>query len=142
METSPCALLHGPKLPDDFNKDNAGPLDYFSLFIPEDIYERLARETNAYAKLCQQDKGERDSAWTETSGEKIRAYLGLNIVMGASPRNQYEGYCKDDDLSGLCSIQSCDVAEQVCETYLVFTSQLCGLQTTQGPPLNTIPSKE
>ena len=69
------------------------------------------------------------------------AYLGLNIVMGASPRHQYEDYWKDDDFSGLCSIQICDVAEQVSETYLVFTSQICGLQTKQGPPLSTIPSK-
>ena len=101
-----CALRPGPKLPDDFNKDTAGPLDYFSLFVPEEIYERMARETNAYAELCQQDKGERDSAWTETSGEEIRAYLGLNIVMGASPRHQYEDYWKDDDFLGCVGFKS------------------------------------
>ena len=96
----------------------------------------MTRETTAYAELCQQDTGERNSAWTETSGEEIRAYLGPNIVMGASPRHQ------DDDVPGLCRILISEVAGQVCETYLVFTFQLCGLQTTQGPPLNTIPSKE
>nr|XP_022308080.1 piggyBac transposable element-derived protein 4-like [Crassostrea virginica] len=98
----------------------------------------MTRETNAYAELCHQDRGEQDSVWTETSGEKIRAYLGLNIAMGASPRHQYEDYWKDDDFSGLCSIQICDVAEQLCETYLVFKSQLCGLQAT---PLSNHPIK-
>lgn len=80
-----CALRPGPKLPDDFNKDTAGPIDYFSVFVPDDIYDRITRETNACAELCQREKNERDSAWSETSGEEIRAYLGLNIIMGASP---------------------------------------------------------
>lgn len=95
-----CALRPSPKLPDDFNKDTAGPFDYFSVFVPDDIYDRIARETNAYAELCQREKNERDSAWSETSGEEIRAYLGLNIVMGASPRHQYEDYWRDDDFLG------------------------------------------
>lgn len=43
----------------------------------------------------------------DTSGKKICAYLGLNIVMGTSPhRHQYKDYWRDDDFLGRASFKT------------------------------------
>ena len=39
------------------------PLDYFKLFFPIDILERMVTETNRYAEQQQQLKGARDAYW-------------------------------------------------------------------------------
>ncbi|XP_062615302.1 piggyBac transposable element-derived protein 4-like [Saccostrea cucullata] len=95
-----CVLPAGHRLPRDFDTDTAGPLDYFQLLIPMDIYDHIARETNSYAALIQQEKGETDQMWTTTSGPEIRAFVGLNIMMGASPRHGYDDYWRDNDFVG------------------------------------------
>lgn len=98
--TPRCVLPAGPKLPRDFDVKSAGALDYFTLFVPMDVYDHIARETNSYAELVQREKGEMDDRWTDTSGPEIRAFIGLNILMGASPRHSYEDYWRDNDFLG------------------------------------------
>ena len=39
------------------------PLDYYKLFFPIDILERIVTETNRYAEQQQQLKGARDAYW-------------------------------------------------------------------------------
>lgn len=60
----------------------------------------FACETNLYAELVQREKGEMDDRWTDISGPEIRAFIGLNILMGASPRHSYEDYWRDNDFLG------------------------------------------
>jgi len=74
-----------------------GPIDYFQLFVCNDTYENIANETNKYAELCQEEKGQRDKYWIPTWPGEIRAFFGLIIMMGAAPRHTYEHYWKDDD---------------------------------------------
>lgn len=66
--TPRCVLSAGPKRPRDFDVKSAGALDYFTLFVPMDVYDHIARETNLYAELVQREKGEMDDRWTDTSG--------------------------------------------------------------------------
>lgn len=65
-----------------------------------DVYDHIAHETNLYAELVQREKGEMDDRWTDTSGPEIHAFIGLNILMGASPRHSYEDYWRDNDFLG------------------------------------------
>ena len=43
---------------------------------------RLVQETNLYAEQCQAAISVQDSAWKERTVEEMRAYIGLNILMG------------------------------------------------------------
>lgn len=95
-----CVLPAGPKLPRDFDLKSASALDYFTLFVPVDVYDHIARETNLYAELVQREKGKMDDRWTDTSGPEIRAFIGLNILMGASSRHSYEDYWRNNDFLG------------------------------------------
>jgi hypothetical protein len=100
-EAPTCQLQSGPKLPRNFNTDNATPLDYFKLMLPDNFYSHISAETIAYARRCQDEKGEDDDLWDPPTGEEIRAYFGLNILMGISPRHSYCDYWKDDDFLGI-----------------------------------------
>lgn len=58
--TPRCVVPAGHKLPRDFDVKSAGALDYFTIFVPMDIYDHIVLETNSYAELVQREKGE----WT------------------------------------------------------------------------------
>ena len=60
---------------------DARQLDYFFLFLPHSFFETLATETNRYAEQKQMINGI-DPRWQPTSVEEMRAYIGINIMMG------------------------------------------------------------
>jgi len=74
----------------DFS-ENSGPqhklnadarvFEYLGLFLPQSFYESVAQETNKYAEQKQQVSGP-DPRWRPTSATEIRAYIGINIMMG------------------------------------------------------------
>lgn len=98
--TPRCVVPAGHKLPRDFDVKSAGALDYFTIFVSMNIYDHIVLETNSYAELEQREKGEMDDRWSDTSGPEICAFIGLNILMGASPRHSYEDYWRDNDFLG------------------------------------------
>ena len=58
------------------------PLDYFKLFFPIDILERMVTETNRYAEQQQQLKGARAAYWKSATLSDIRKYIYTLVTFG------------------------------------------------------------
>ncbi|KAL9977037.1 hypothetical protein ACROYT_G014399 [Oculina patagonica] len=54
--------------------------DFFSLFVPEELFENIVEETNRYARQCIARKP--DAKWYETSVAEMQAFFGLHILFG------------------------------------------------------------
>lgn len=68
------------------NLSNPSPLDIFSLLITDDIINHIVFQTNLYAEQKFTAKGK---SYKRTNSDEIRAFLGLNLLMGIK---QYPSY--------------------------------------------------
>ena len=97
----PFEELPGPvhQLPAD-----ATPLDFFSLLWAPSFFQLLAEETNRYAsqRLVQRP----DNKWHPTTPEEIKAFLGVNIIMGIDQKPAIPHYWSTDPYLGNPGIQS------------------------------------
>lgn len=98
-------LDDGPKLPRNLDVAVASPLKYFSLFFQDEVYDRIAAETNAYATLCARESGGADKHWIPTDGDEIKAFFGLSILMGVNPMHEYSDYWSGDPFLGANGFQ-------------------------------------
>ena len=80
---------------------DASELAYFMLLFTLDIITRLVHETNLYAEQCQAARGVRNSAWQPTTVEEMRAYIGVNILMGFHQLPEIDHYWSSDDMLGV-----------------------------------------
>ncbi|XP_063299470.1 piggyBac transposable element-derived protein 5 [Pelobates fuscus] len=79
-------ILHD--VPTPSFKDTSGPtrkipagssvMDFFQLFIPDNVIKSMVKQTNMYAKKFQERFG-RDDAWMDVSLEEIKSFLGYMI---------------------------------------------------------------
>ncbi len=83
---------------------DASPLDYFQLYMSNDIIDHLVTETNRYAS--QYTERERENLtnfsnarnWTETTHDEMCAFLGLIMLMGVVHKPRLNMYWSNDDL--------------------------------------------
>ncbi|XP_052245823.1 piggyBac transposable element-derived protein 4-like [Dreissena polymorpha] len=75
----------GPNLPATFDVNLAQPLDYFYLLFHPTMFSDMARHTNSYAAWQMQIKEQGDKRWEETSESDIKTFIGLLMMIGASP---------------------------------------------------------
>ena len=80
---------------------DASELSYFLLLFTIEMITRLVLETNLYAEQCQTASGVRDSAWHATTIEEMRAYIGVNILMGFHQLPEIDHYWSSDDMLGV-----------------------------------------
>ena len=97
----PFEELAGPvhHLPED-----ATPLDFFSLLWEPSFFQLLAEQTNLYARQRQVEKPNRK--WYPTTSEEIKAFLGINIIMGIDQKPALTHYWSTDPYLGNQGIQS------------------------------------
>lgn len=98
-------LDNGPNLPRNMDVAEACPLKYFSLLFEDEMYDRIATETNAYAELCARESSQTDKYWIPTDGEEIKAFFGLSILMGVNPMHEYADYWSGDPFLGVTGFQ-------------------------------------
>ena len=93
--------LAGPvhHLPED-----ATPLDFFSLLWVPSFFQLLADQTNLYARQRQVQKP--DIKWYPTTPEEMKAFLGINIIMGIDQKPALTHYWSTDPYLGNQGIQS------------------------------------
>ena len=97
----------GPVLPDDFDVDNGTPIDYFWLLWKPDTFATIARHTNNFARWSIEQKGEEDPRWTDEVDEfEMRAFIGINILMGVNSLPDAELYWNQNPLIGNKGIQN------------------------------------
>lgn len=94
----------GPNLPDDFDVVTATPLDYFFLLFSAELSGDIARHTNAYAKWAMDREGSVDPYWTDCTPQEVRAFIGINIIMGIDKLPDTRLYWSTDDLVGNAGI--------------------------------------
>jgi len=97
----PFRAVPGPvhQLPQD-----ATPLDFFSLFWETAFFQRLADETNLYAR--QKIELKPDKKWYPTTADEMRAFIGVNIIMGIDKKPTIYQYWLTDPFLGNPGIQS------------------------------------
>ncbi|KAG7258425.1 hypothetical protein CRUP_029522 [Coryphaenoides rupestris] len=62
--------------------DDADTRDYFRLLFPDSLFEHMVEQTNSYALYRQRMSGKSDPHWHPTDLREMKAYVGLNILMG------------------------------------------------------------
>ena len=96
----------GANLPEDFDVTTATPLDYFWLLFNASMFTEMARNTNSYARWRIDRRGRTDPYWTETTDAEIRAFVGLEIMMGINPLPDSSLYWSKNPFIGNAGIQS------------------------------------
>ncbi|XP_068167873.1 piggyBac transposable element-derived protein 4-like [Antennarius striatus] len=62
--------------------DDADTRDYFRILFPDSLFEHMVEQTNKYALYRQRRSGKPDPHWHPTDVREMKAYVGLNILMG------------------------------------------------------------
>lgn len=73
------------------------PVEYFSLFYPDAVFELISEETNRYAfdffdNPVDLPTSSRYTAWYDTSPEEIKAFTALQIAMGLCQKPTLSDY--------------------------------------------------
>lgn len=82
-------------------------LKYFYLMINEDFFETAAQETNRYAEQEMTRKGSRDSIWYPTTSPEMKAFFGLNIIMGINQLPRIDIYWSENPFVGNEGFKKC-----------------------------------
>lgn len=82
-------------------------LKYFYLMINEDFFEIAAQETNRYAEQEMTRKGSRDSIWYPTTSPEMKAFFGLNIIMGINQLPRIDMYWSENPFVGNEGFKKC-----------------------------------
>lgn len=80
--------------------DDADTLDYFRLLFPDSLFEHMVEQTNNYAIYRQRRSGRSDAHWHPTDVREMRAYVGLNVLMGINQLPDYGMYWASDIFIG------------------------------------------
>uniref|UniRef100_A0A671QAP2 Si:ch211-130m23.5 n=1 Tax=Sinocyclocheilus anshuiensis TaxID=1608454 RepID=A0A671QAP2_9TELE len=80
--------------------DDADTLDYFRLLFPDSLFEHMVEQTNSYALYRQRRSSRSDAHWHPTDIREMRAYVGLNILMGINQLPDYGMYWASDIFIG------------------------------------------
>ena len=91
---------------DNFDVENASPKDYFDLMFSPEVVGDMVRHTNNYARWKMEQKGEVDALWYDVTENELRAYLGVNIIMGINELPSYKDYWSRDKFIGNEGIKS------------------------------------
>ena len=84
-------------LPESLDIDS--PYALFSLFISDDMFETISKNTNAYARIKQ--AGEMGGwAWKNTCAQEIKVFFGILIYMGVHQSPRTEHYWQQNETQG------------------------------------------
>jgi hypothetical protein len=93
IDRSPFTQQSGPS----HNLQETAPeLDYFQLYFPVGLFEKIVSETNKFAAKQHFDNEISDANWTETSVPEMSAFLGMLIFMGIIKAPDYSFYWSND----------------------------------------------
>lgn len=89
----------GPNLPSNIDPSTSPPLEYLQLFFSDNLLSEIVKNTNSYAKYCIRQKrllnpDYKDKLWSmdganDLTLEELKAFLGVQIILGINPSKQY-----------------------------------------------------
>lgn len=80
--------------------DEADTRDYFRILFPDSLFEHMVEQTNNYALYRQRRSGKSDPHWHPTDVREMKAYVGLNILMGINQLPDTDMYWASDIFIG------------------------------------------
>ena len=87
-------------LPSDLDMTSSYSL--FSLFFPEEVFEKIANSTNAYAYLKrhmddnEEEKQFQGRSWKNTNAAEIKVFFATLIYMGVHDSSRIEHYWRNE----------------------------------------------
>ncbi|XP_060562864.1 piggyBac transposable element-derived protein 4-like [Ruditapes philippinarum] len=88
-------------MPDHIDSASALPIEFFLLLFPVELICLITRLTNEYAVWRMSQLGARfDDLWEEVTVHEMRAFLGINILMGINQLPEAKMYWSTDPLIG------------------------------------------
>ena len=123
VDTDPFTQNIGPNLPDTFDAETATPVDYFKLFLTDDILAEVTRNSNRYASYLDGQKKLKNpnyvnKTWYPCEHAEIQAYFGLNIMFGLTKAPSLRSYWSSDQFlgnEGVKSVMTCRRFEALSE---------------------------
>ncbi|XP_053372688.1 piggyBac transposable element-derived protein 4-like [Mercenaria mercenaria] len=105
LQTADFRGQTGPRLPDNFDVQTASALDFFYLLFRPAMFADMARHTNNYARWkATQDQP--DDKWVETNENEMKAFIGINVIMGINALPELDMYWSSNPLDGNSAIQN------------------------------------
>ncbi|XP_041473820.1 piggyBac transposable element-derived protein 4-like [Lytechinus variegatus] len=88
-----------------FDHTDYEPVDYFSQFFPDEVFELMATQTNLYAKqtigrLGVLQQHSRLNKWTDTTPAELKAFIALQMAMGLVTKSATDQYWEENWLLG------------------------------------------
>lgn len=99
VEVNPFVQNTGPVT----NVTGTSALDFFKLMFKQENFDRIAEETNRYARQAMAIKA--DPEWRETNAVEIRAFFAVNIMFGIKQLPEIHSYWSKNPLLGVPEIQ-------------------------------------
>ena len=116
---------------------DASPLDYFYLMFSEDTFEHIVRETNRY----QHAKKPGDKYWTPITIPELKAYFGIQIIMGIHQLPAYWCYWSGEDflrVDAVANIMSKSRYEKISEYFHVESGENAPRGTPGHDPIHKV----
>ena len=85
--------------------DNPTLFNFFSAFVGDDLLEQIVNETNLYARQKFADSPARLAKFQPVTLGEIKAFIGINIIMGMVRQPSLNSYWSSDDFFGNVGIK-------------------------------------
>jgi len=113
-DVPPFMGVSGADLPSDFDVNSAKPVDYFSLFWSDDVFEKIVENTNKFSKFLETQKRvtnpEFVTKWENIALDEMKAYFGLNCMMGVCNNFRTRSYWSTDPFFSNIGFQQVKIA--------------------------------
>ena len=110
------------------------PLDYFVEFLDDNLWDSIVVETNRYARQKLSTSPERLANFVPVTHAEIKAFMGINVIMGIAKLPQVALYWSLDDYfrnHGIKKVMSKNRFEEM-NTYLHFNDS--SVEPARGTP--------
>ena len=114
--------------------DNPNPLDYFVEFVDDNLWDLIVVETNRYARQKLSTSPEHLANFVPVTRAEIKAFMGINIIMGIDKLPQIALYWSSDDYfgnQGIKKVMSKNRFEEI-NAYLHFNDS--SVEPARGTP--------
>lgn len=78
---------------------NPKPIDFFTLFFPDELVERICRETNHYANSFYEDAQE--TLWKDITPGEFYVFSGYIFAMGLTQKQNLKDYWSTDEVHNI-----------------------------------------
>ena len=83
---------------------DASEVDFFMLLFTSAIIQHIVDETNRYAEQSQAARQLQDVAWSPTTTVEMKAFIGINILMGFHELPEIDSYWSSDEMLGVPAV--------------------------------------